>query len=127
MSDEFDGWLADLGDDAKAAKMTELFGWIERTFPQLDRAVKWNQPMYIDHGTFVIGFGPYAKNFAVSPEAYTLKKFLPEIEKAGYTCTANFIRIGWNQEVNLPLLEKIIAFNIEDKAGYTNFWRVAEE
>ncbi len=122
---EFDEWLAALGDEAKAAKLTEVFGWIERTFPQLERAVKWKQPMYTNEGTFIIGFGPYAKYFAVSPEAYTLEKFLPEIEQAGYTSTVNFIRIPWGGDVDLGLLEKLIDFNIADKAGYAKFWRDA--
>jgi len=122
---EFDEWLDRLDDEAKAAKLSAVFDWIDATFPELEKVVKWKQPMYTHEGTFILGFGPYAKNFAVSPEAFTLKKFQDEIEQAGYTYTANFIRIGWDEDVDLALLERLIAFNIEDKAGYSHFWRDA--
>lgn len=32
------------------------FAKITETYPQLDTTVKWNQPMFTDHGTFIIAF-----------------------------------------------------------------------
>lgn len=31
--------------------------------------------------------------------------------------------LKWNQPVDYPLLEKMIDFNIQDKANCTTFWR----
>ena len=50
-------------------------------------------------------------------------KFADEIAEAGYSSTKGLFRIKWNEPVNYQLLEKIIKFNIQDKADYTNFWR----
>jgi len=123
----FEDWLDSLGDAEKSEKLAAVFAWVESTFPNLDTAIKWNQPMYSHEGTFIIGFGAFAKNFAVSPESITIERFLPEIEQAGYTHTANLIRVGWGQEVDFRLLEKLIAFNIEDKKGMKTFWRDAKK
>lgn len=37
-------------------KIKDLFAKITETYPQLDTTVKWNQPMFTDHGTFIIAF-----------------------------------------------------------------------
>ncbi len=82
--------------------------------------------MYVHDATFIVGFGPYKDYFAVSPEAYTVTKFQDEVAKAGYSNTKNFIRIGWDEDVNLALLKKLISFNINDKAGLSTFWRTGK-
>ena len=38
-------------------------------FPQLKEENKWNQPMFNDHGTFIIGFSIAKGHIAVAPEA----------------------------------------------------------
>lgn len=119
----FDTWR-DWPDDAdQRARFEEIFGWIEKTFPGLEPVIKWNQPMYTDHGTFIAGFSTAKNNLALLPEAYALKRFLDEVTAAGYTTTENLIRIRWDQQVDYPLLKKLIAFNIKDKADTTSFWR----
>ncbi|MGC2952001.1 iron chaperone, partial [Enterococcus faecium] len=48
--------------------MKDLFAKITETKPQLDTTVKWNQPMFTDHGTYIIAFS-FAKNhFSIAPE-----------------------------------------------------------
>lgn len=49
--------------------------------------------------------------------------FADEITQAGYSATKGLFQIPWNEPVNYELLEKMIEFNIQDKAEYTNFWR----
>ena len=34
-------------------KIKDLFAKITETYPQLDTTVKWNQPMFTDHGTLL--------------------------------------------------------------------------
>lgn len=120
---DFDAWLAKLGDPAKADRMTEVFAWIDATFPTLEHAVKWNQPMYVDHGTFILGFSAAKGHWAFTPEASALRQFRDEVVAAGYDPTENIVRVRWDQEPDRGLLQRIIAFNIEDKAETTTFWR----
>ena len=103
--------------------MEAIFNWISETFPELETTVKWNQPMYTHHGTFIIAFSKSKQHFSVAPEAKGMAEFTEQIEAAGYSQTNNLFRIKWTQDVNYALLKSIIQFNIEDKADCTTFWR----
>ncbi|MGX6980024.1 iron chaperone [Vagococcus elongatus] len=104
-------------------QIKELFSWIEQSYPELVSVVKWNQPMYTAHGTYIIGFSFSKNHFAVSPETVTIKHFTADIEQAGYDHTQNIIRIKWGQAIDYSLIKKMIDFNITDKADHKNFWR----
>ena len=116
-------FLEKIGDEAQREKLTTLFQWILAEFPDLTTALKWNQPMFLDHGTFIIAFSVAKQHFSIAPETVTIHRFADEIEKAGYTYTDNIIKIKWNAEIDYHLLKEMIAFNIIDKAETETFWR----
>jgi len=45
------------------------------------------------------------------------------IVQAGYDHTKQLVRIKWDSPVDFSLLEKMIEFNILDKADCSTFWR----
>ena len=49
-------YLDSIADGRHRAEFKELLDWVHATWPQLVCEVKWNQPMFMDHGTFIIGF-----------------------------------------------------------------------
>lgn len=79
--------------------------------------------MFTDHDTFIIGFSIAKHHMSFTPEEYCLTIFLEEIEKAGYEHTKGIVKIKWTEEVDYPLLRKIIQFNIEDKTNCKTFFR----
>lgn len=79
--------------------------------------------MFTDHGTFIIAFSISKNHLAVSPEKVGIDQFSKEIVQAGYEHTKNLFRIPWDQPVDYSLLEKLIQFNIVDKADCSTFWR----
>ena len=105
------------------ARLLEVFQWIGEKYPSLESKIAWNQPMFTDHGTFIIGFSISKKHMAVAPEAVGIERFTNEIIESGYEHTNQIIRMPWNKEVNYHLLAHIIDFNIEDKTACTTFWR----
>ncbi|MGJ8730312.1 iron chaperone [Listeria aquatica] len=107
------------------ARMVEIFDWIKESFPDLVPVIKWNQPMFTDHGTFIIGFSTSKKHISVAPEVKTMKKFEEKIADAHYGATSNLFRITWKQPTNFDLLKEIIEFNVTDKQDHTKFWREA--
>jgi len=119
----FAEYLAAIGDMEHRARIQEVFDWIKAEFPGLENKVAWNQPMYTDHGTFIIGFSVSKQHFAVSPEAKGIEKFSDEIKKSGYSQSANLFRIKWDDPIDFSLLERIIQYNIKDKADCNAFWR----
>ena len=123
----FEEYLQKIDEPDHREKMSLVLDWVAKSYPNLVGKIAWNQPMFTDHGTYIIGFSHFKNNFAVAPEQYTMNKFKQNIEKSGYTYTKNFVRIGWNEEVDYGLLKKFIDFNIQDKADMTLFWRKETE
>ena len=93
--------LADYLAQAKApqrhVRMAEVLEWAERTFSGLELRVAWNQPVFTDHGTFIVGISVSAGHLAVSPgRAWS---FFREIARGGYAgakcCSASRGRGTW--------------------------------
>ncbi|MGI6298404.1 MAG: iron chaperone [Saccharofermentanales bacterium] len=121
--DTFENYLSKISIPDHQARTKEILAWVSDKFPQLETRIAWSQPMFTDHGTFIIGFSIAKKHLAFSPEKAAIERFAAELDKAGYAYTEMIVRIPWECEVEYALLEKIIRFNIEDKKDYTAFWR----
>lgn len=119
----FAEYLAQIDNPGQRARMAEVLAWVAGKYPGLAPRIAWNQPMFTDHGTFIIGFSTARHNLAVAPEVAGVEHFADEIKKAGYSHTKGLVRIPWDLPVDWALLEKIIEFNIREKADYTAFWR----
>ena len=119
----FQKFLDSIADPMKRERMEGILRFIEESFPFLKEEYKWNQPMFSDHGTFIIGFSIAKEHIAVAPEEAVMGIFEKDIEKAGYSHTKLLFRIKWTDDVDYDLLRRIIAFNIEDKKDMTKFWR----
>lgn len=119
----FADYLAGIAEPRHRERIEEVLGWVNSRFPGLKPKIAWNQPMFTDHGTFIIAFSVSRHHLAVAPERVVIIRFADEIAKAGYETSKELIRIPWDAPVDYGLLEKIIEFNIADKADYKKFWR----
>ena len=119
----FQIFLDSIGEQDKRERMASILSNIKSKYPKLKEEIKWNQPMFTDHGTFIIGFSIAKAHIAVAPEAAVIRVFEKEFEEAGYSYTKELFRIKWTDKVNYNLLYKIVAYNIEDKKDITTFWR----
>ncbi|GGB08667.1 iron chaperone [Macrococcus hajekii] len=119
---EFDTFLADL-PVTQRERLLEIFEWIHLNYAELEPVMKWNQPMYQHHGTFIIGFSVAKKHMAIAPEKETLLQFKDKIQAAGYSQTAMLFRIKWDEPVHYELLQELIDYNIQDKKDCQTFWR----
>jgi uncharacterized protein YdhG (YjbR/CyaY superfamily) len=120
---DFQMFLDSIGELEKRERLAGILNNIKEKFPQLKEEIKWNQPMFSDHGTFIIGFSIAKDHIAVAPEAAVISLFEKEIEEAGYSHTQGLFRIKWTDHVDFDLLYKVVAYNIEDKKDMTKFWR----
>ncbi|MGI6005478.1 MAG: iron chaperone [Christensenellales bacterium] len=119
----FAEYLARIDKAQHRARTKEILDWVIEKFPGLMPKIAWNQPMFTDHGTFIIGFSAAKHHLAVAPERAAINRFSDEIARAGYDRTKELVRIRWDDPVDFSLLEKIIEFNILDKADCSTFWR----
>lgn len=119
----FADYLVSINNPQHRERTEEVLGWVAKRFPDLVPKIAWNQPMFTDHGTFIIGFSVSKLHLAVAPERAGILRFSDEIIAAGYEHSKELIRVPWDGPVDYSLLERIIGFNISDKAGCSTFWR----
>ncbi|WP_240333987.1 iron chaperone [Rothia sp. ZJ932] len=115
--------LGRISDDEYRARAAEVLLWVHETFPELGVQIAWNQPMFTHHGTYIIGFSYASKHLSVAPEQAGINHISQELDKQGISYTPNLFRLPWTQEPPYELICRVIAFNIEDKAEITSFWR----
>ncbi|SDW14622.1 iron chaperone [Paenibacillus sp. CF384] len=120
----FADYLNGIDNPQHRARTEEVLQWVAEKFSDLEPKFAWKQPMYTDHGTFIIGFSISKQHLAVAPEKAGMNHFAAQIKQAGYDQTKLLFRIQWDQEVDYALLEQMIMFNIIDKADCSTFWRV---
>lgn len=116
-------YLSSIDKIENRTKLEEILLWINKRFPNLVPRFAWNQPMYTDHGTYIIGFSVSKNHIAVSPEMAGIEKFEEEIKKSGYSYSKMIFRIKWDDIINYSLLEKMIRYNIIEKESTKTFWR----
>lgn len=119
----FKEFLSKIENEENRNKLASILDFIQNRFSQLKQEIKWNQPMFIDHGTFIIAFSVSKEHIAISPEGKTLEIFEEEIKEAGYKATKMIFRIKWKDKVDFDLIEKLVAYNIEDKKDMKKSWR----
>lgn len=121
----FDDYIETVADENQAS-FKEILIYVHTNYPQLACEIKWNIPMFMHKGTYIIGFSAAKHHLSVAPEPYTLKKFLAQIKAVNYSYTKGLFRIKWDEPIDYDLLDEIIRFNIEDKADYPHFWRTTK-
>ncbi|MBS5080867.1 MAG: iron chaperone [Clostridiales bacterium] len=119
----FTDYLASIQDVEQRERIGEVLQWVILKFPNLETKIAWNQPMFTDHGTFIIGFSVSKQHFAVSPEVKGIEVFSGDITESGYSHGKNIFRIKWEDPVDYMLLERMIQYNIDDKKECKAFWR----
>ena len=119
----FEDYLATLEKSEQREKIATLLTWIAQHYPDLTPVIKWKQPMFIEHGTYIIGLSASKHHFSLSPEAKTIRLFEDEIKAADYETTINTIKIKWTQPLDFELFKKMIDYNRTDKKEMTQFWR----
>lgn len=116
-------YLAGMDNPEHRQRLEEILDWVATEFPELELQIKWNQPMFTDHGTFIIAFSKAKKHLSVAPEKAGMRQFADEIAESNYNPASEIFRIKWDQPVNYKLLKEIIEFNIKDKGDCQTFWR----
>lgn len=120
---DFKEYLDAIDDADQQDKMNQILTWIQESYPELETRIKWNQPMFLHEGTYIIGFSYSKHHIAVAPETKAIKKIKDYIEETGFSYTDNIIKIRWEDSIPYNLIKELIEYNIEDKKGYEKFWR----
>jgi uncharacterized protein YdhG (YjbR/CyaY superfamily) len=119
----FEEFLSKIENELHRLRTKEILNWVHVKYPQLVPKVAWNQPMFTDHGTFIIAFSVAKNHLAMTPEKAGIERFSDEIEKSGYSYSSMIARIPWKKPVDYDLIAAMIEFNLEDKKDCMTFWR----
>lgn len=71
----FAEFIARIDNPEHQARTEEVLNWITEKFPNLKQKIAWNQPMFTDHETFIIGFSVSKQHLAVAPEKAGINRF----------------------------------------------------
>ena len=96
----FAKYLAGIDNPDHRDRIEEVLKWVTNEFPNLDPLIKWNTPMFSDHGTFIIGFSTAKYHMSISAEPTGIAHFAGDISRAGYSATNGLFRIQWNEPIN---------------------------
>lgn len=121
--ENFNDYLSKVEDTKQREILEGVFNFVDENFPELEKVIKWNQPMYTHHGTYIIGFSRAKAHFSINPEPAGMKPFIERFEADGYSYTENLFRIKWTQDIDYTLLKDMIQNNLDEKAEITTFWR----
>jgi uncharacterized protein YdhG (YjbR/CyaY superfamily) len=104
-------------------KLQSIFDWIDKKFPLLEKRIAWNQPMYTDHGTFIMGFSFARDHINIAPEKKTLDIFSSKINEAGHKTTKMLMQISNESDISYEIIGEMVAYNMLDKSDCETFWR----
>lgn len=119
----FETYLADINNPSQALRVKDILDWIQNQYPKLETRIAWSHPHFVYKGTFILALSYAKDHVAIAPEKVAVDKFRSEAEQFGYAASQQLIKIKWGQPVNYELLQQIIEFNLDDKKGYTTYWR----
>ncbi len=122
----FREFISGIQDPEQRARTEEVLRWVAATFPDLKARIAWNQPVFTDHGTYIVGFSLAKGHLAVGQEAAAIRHFAAELAVGGHSFSRMLIRFPWGKPVDYKLLEKVIRYNIEDKKDCPTFCRGRE-
>lgn len=119
---QIDEYLANISEENQRAKLSELLKWVTKTFPNLELQIKWKQPIFTDHDTYIIGFSVAKKHLTVGLETRNLQHVAPLLEQNGIKHGTNTFKIVFTDKIPYDLLNQIIEYVIDDKKEITTFW-----
>lgn len=117
-----DEFLDTVPEGDKRDRMIEVLDWVKTTYPQLELQIKWNQPMFTDHGTYIIGFSVASKHMALAPERHTMIHFEDVMEERGTDRGKMFARQPWTKPFDYELATMFIDYQLKTKKDVTKFW-----
>lgn len=119
---QIDEYLANISKENQRAKLSEILKWVTKTFPNLELQIKWKQPIFTDHDTYIIGFSVAKKHLTVGLETRNLQHVAPLLEQNGIKHGTNTFKIVFTDKIPYDLLNQIIEYVIDDKKEITTFW-----
>lgn len=116
----FPAYVSRIKDHQYRKDFLTILDWVLEHNPDIKPEVKWNQPMFTHHGTFITGFSLASHHCSMAPEVLSL--VLDLVKEAGYTHGAKLFRIPFDRPVRYDVIQAVIDMQMERKRLITTFW-----
>jgi len=118
----FKDYLHSIEDLEMRQKMQAVLDFCCSNYPNLQPKIAWNQPMFTDHGTYIIGFSVAKDHLVVGLELKTMNHFVDLIKAQGFTAKKMTFQIKRHQAIPETLLKTILDETIVLKQDINTFW-----
>jgi uncharacterized protein YdhG (YjbR/CyaY superfamily) len=115
-------FLNEINNEKLRSKLEEIISWIESNYSDFNLEYKWNQPMLIRNGTYIMGFSVSKKHIGVGLEARIMEYFKTVLEEKNIEHGKMIFRIKEDDEVDYNLLSTIIDYIVIYKKDVKSFW-----
>lgn len=119
--DVFAKYLSEIDNVKHRARTEEVLTWVAERFQNLMPKIAWNQPMFTDYDTFIIGFSIAKQHLAVAPEKVGIDHFSDEIVKDRYGHTKQTVQLFGGSEF-YNMIEKEATEKSFRDASLLLFW-----
>ena len=85
----YDEYLSKIDDQGHRMVLETVLNWVSDNYPNLGGKIAWNQPMFTDHGTFIIAFSIAKNNFAFTSDGQIYFIYIFNNTKIGLTKNIN--------------------------------------
>ncbi|WP_459130018.1 iron chaperone [Guggenheimella bovis] len=119
----FDDYVNQVTDEVGRKRLLEVLSFVQETFPDLVGEIKWNQPMFLQEGTFIMGFSLAKNHISIGPEKACLDHFRERIESEGHEAMKMMMKVKHKDPFPYDLLKDMITYNCVEKKDYKSFWR----
>jgi uncharacterized protein YdhG (YjbR/CyaY superfamily) len=121
-NDKVNVFLNEISNEKLRLKLYEIIEWIESNYSDFNLEYKWNQPMLVRNGTYIMGFSVSKKHIGVGLEALIMEHFKTSLEARNIEHGKMIFRIKEDDEVDYNLLSTIIDYIVIFKKDVKSFW-----
>jgi uncharacterized protein YdhG (YjbR/CyaY superfamily) len=110
---DLDDYYAQLPDAAVAhlAKLREL---CRQGLPKAEEALHWNNPAFVQDGTRLVMLQSYKQHCSLRFPTRLFASQREAVEAAGYEAGEGFIKLPYDQDLPVPLLQQLIKARLDE-------------
>ena len=110
---DLDDYYAQL-PDAAVPHLTKLRELCKKGLPKAEEALHWNNPAFVQDGTRLVMLQSYKQHCSLRFPTRLFASQREAVEEAGYEAGEGFIKLPYDRDLPVPLLERLIQARLDE-------------
>jgi len=110
---DLDDYYAQL-PDAAVPHLTKLRELCKKGLPKADEVLHWNNPAFVQDGTRLVMLQSYKQHCSLRFPTRLFASQREAVEEAGYEAGEGFIKLPYDRDLPVPLLERLIQARLDE-------------